>query len=78
MMASAIADSISSWCRSAIRWREPTSFTAARPAGVFSTLEIHGGTSPAEGTRTRLLVGLPGFTFPANTSLGPVAWETSA
>src|SRR5262249_44455860 len=47
MIASAIADSISRWCRSSIRWRSPTYFTAARPEGVLSTREIAGGRSPA-------------------------------
>ncbi len=43
MIASAIADSSSSWCRSAIRWLAPTYFTVARPAGVSSTRRTPGG-----------------------------------
>jgi hypothetical protein len=36
MMASAIADSTSRWCRSATRWRAPTNRIVSRPVDVVS------------------------------------------
>jgi hypothetical protein len=45
MIASAIADQISSWCRSEIRWPRPTILTAVWPADERSNLRTSGGTA---------------------------------
>lgn len=73
MIASAIADSISRWCRSAIRWRAPTYLTAARPTAVESSRLTSAGTTLNFGTGTRLV----GVKIPPG-SVATVLCETSA
>jgi hypothetical protein len=54
MIASAIADSISRWCRSATRWRAPTNLTVSRPAAVLSRRCNAGGVVAAWNAACRL------------------------
>jgi len=80
MMASAMADSTSSWCRSATRCRFPTNLIASWPPGVFRALWMFAGSSVNDlgvAWSSRLIFACGIWAAPAGTALPLMKYDST-